>query len=118
MSQFYVNQRVVCVDAGSPGIGLRAPLRQDAVYVVKAIGAVRCCGGEVLDVGIPSKLSYAGCTYCNLITPKPHGDPWWMRASRFRPIEEADLTAQIARDWKESVPVEQEHVNLPEPLPA
>lgn len=38
---------------------------------------------------------------------------WEFHADRFRPLQE-DLTAELARTWKESVPSEQEHFPIPQ----
>ena len=105
---WYVGQKVVCVNASD------SPLRLHATYVVA--GLVRECGcGPCLDVGInlppldesgtpyiiggPSHCLACGCDV--ILRSMAHG----FRASRFRPLD--SLTEQLERIETEGALVEQ-----------
>lgn len=115
MSTFRVGQKIVCVDDSLvSGVGgVRPPLVRGATYIVHGGIAERCCGVWVIDVGLPEPNMARVCGKCGV--GNGSDGRWWVRADRFRPIEEADLTAELASSWKESVPVEQEIVNVPQP---
>lgn len=106
MSRFYVGGKAICVNPYHP------LLKMNGVYPVLSI--YHCCMdwlGIMPDDGSEDQP----CLKCGAYGEG--GDSFlFFEASAFRPLEEADLTAQIARDWKETVPVEQEVVNpVPEP---
>lgn len=68
-------------------------------------------GPKLNDVVTSDGPCSCGCGYIHLKEyPRTDAfDPKFLR-----PVQEADLTASIASEWKESVPTEQEHVNEPQ----
>lgn len=92
MSTFRVGQKVVCVNR--PAWVAYGPQVGDHIKVVEAYPCP-CCTMTMLRLDGYGHYGF--------------GDIY------FRPIEEADLTASLASSWKESVPVEQEIVNVPQP---
>lgn len=107
MSDFYVGQRVVCVDAVNP-------LRNGAVYRVSAVDYPCGCDSIAVGIlhpptdkrGIPIVVGLPGnCVRCGV----HHIVPDSMRrflSSRFRPLD--NLEEQIERIEEEGAPVELE----------
>lgn len=111
---FYIGQKVVCVSAPicsrynecAPVVG--------GVYTIRGIDVRRVTGVGLWLNEIRNPKAIYDCGAYGYLFDEPS-----FITDRFRPLEEADLTAQIALSWKETVPVEQEVVNpVPEPLPA
>lgn len=101
MSNFYVGQKVVCVDASNGSNWLFNPLRKGCEYTVFATNTC-ACGFESIDIGIASYARGSSCT-CGAVI---NDGVWLFRTSRFRPLD--SLTEQIERIEEEGAPVELE----------
>ena len=97
---WYVNQRVVCVDASSRP-GHTPAITQGKVYVVRGI-LPACCGGGLfllIDNGCPK--GWTQCGSCGYMDTEPT-----YHERRFRPLDA--LTEQLERIESEGAPVELE----------
>ena len=83
----YVGQKVVCIDtSSSPGPGLcpSTYLAKGEIYTV--IGVSNCvCGLPLVDVGLASGTTSLHCCRCGR---RWQSSIWWVRASRFAPVED------------------------------
>jgi hypothetical protein len=97
MNNWYVGQKVVCVD----------PYLEDGLvcgpHYVTLVEVCEHCGLVGLGVGIKNRMAYAsGCSYCSQCgSSEDVGDEETYRASRFRPLDM--LNAAIERIEVEAV---------------
>lgn len=97
MSQFYVGQKVVCVDAEG-----MYTLTQGATYTIHRFGnACGCFADHLQLVGVRLSCD-SSCASCRVES----GTEAAFRPDRFRPLD--SLTEQIERIEQEGAPVEQE----------
>jgi hypothetical protein len=82
---FRIGQKVVCIESHSQNVVVKGQ-----IYVVKGLKVCPICGHLDVDVGIkPPVKSFSTCSGCGTCI---ESSIWWLRASRFAPIEEIGET--------------------------
>lgn len=98
---WHIGQKVVCIKDGMHS-------RAGSIYTIQDFA--KCdCTTHLRLVEAPNK-GRSWCPDCS----HPLGDGCWSKASRFRPLAEADLSAELAETFLKGQPPSEQEVYNPQ----